>query len=114
MVGKPHPMIDGTMRKRRVLAECQDPKVAILYLDFILGYNASMDPVGELVDAIREAKRLVAQRGGSLTVVASVCGTDGDPQNIALQKQMLRDAGVIVYSSNAEASLACCRLLGKG
>jgi len=114
MVGKPHPMIDGTMRKRRILLESQDPAMAVLYLDFILGYNASLDPVGELVDAIREAKHLSNQRGGSLSVVASICGTEADPQDLALQEKMLREAGVLVYHSNAMASLACCRLLGKG
>ncbi len=62
-IGKPHPMIDGTLRKRRILAESRDPQVAVLYLDFILGYNASMDPIGELVDAMREAKRNSEQRG---------------------------------------------------
>ena len=48
-VGHPHPMIDGTVRGQRILAESRDPQVAILLLDFILGYNASMDPVGELL-----------------------------------------------------------------
>jgi succinyl-CoA synthetase alpha subunit len=114
MVGKPHPMIDGTMRRRRVLAESQDPQMAVLYLDFVLGYNASMDPVGELVDAIREAKRISQQRGGKLTVVASLCGTEADPQDLKLQENLLLEAGVLVYRSNARASAACCRLLGKG
>jgi succinyl-CoA synthetase alpha subunit len=114
MVGKPHPMIDGTMRRRRILLESQDPQVAILYLDFILGYNASMDPAGELVDAIREAKRLARKRGGSLSVVASICGTEFDPQGFTLQEKILREAGALVYHSNALASVACCRLLGKG
>lgn len=113
MVGKPHPMIDGTMRKRRILAESQDPQMAILFLDFILGFNASMDPVGELVDAIREAKRISRQRGGALTVLASICGTEDDPQDLKLQEMMLREAGVLVYRSNAQASAACCRLLEK-
>jgi FdrA protein len=111
MVGRPHPMIDGTMRKRRILAECQDPQIAVLYLDFILGYNASMDPVGELVDAIRSAKKIYRQRGGSLTVLASICGTDEDPQDLKLQEKILREAGVLVYRSNARAAAACCRLL---
>ena len=84
-VGKPHPMIDGTQRKQRILTEARDPQVAILLLDFILGYNASMDPVGELLDAIIEAKKIAQKRGGYLSVVASVCGTDGDPQDINLQ-----------------------------
>jgi FdrA protein len=95
MIGKPHPMIDGTMRRQRIIAESHDPEMAILYLDFILGYNASMDPVGELFDAIVEAKHVYKQRGGSLTVVASICGTEGDPQDISLQIKMLRDAGAL-------------------
>jgi len=113
-VGKPHPMIDGTLRKRRILAESRDPQVAVLYLDFILGYNASMDPVGELVDAIQEAKRISGQRGGALTVVASVCGTEADPQDLNLQIKMLHEAGVVVFRSNALASAVCCELLGQG
>ena len=112
MVGKPHPMIDGTMRRRRILAESRDPEMAVLYLDFILGYNASMDPVGELVDAIIEAKRIFGLRGGSLTVVASVCGTEDDPQDLDLEMKMLQEAGVLVFRSNALASIAICQLLG--
>ena len=88
--------------------------MAVLYLDFILGYNASMDPAGELVEAIREAKRLARQRGGALSVVASICGTESDPQDLRLQEAILREAGAIVYHSNAQASSACCRLLEKG
>jgi succinyl-CoA synthetase alpha subunit len=110
-VGRPHPMIDGTMRKQRILNECQDPSVAILLLDFILGYNASMDPVGELYDTIIEAKTIVRQEGGELTVVASICGTKEDPQELDLQEKLLRQAGVIVFQSNAKATLFCCELL---
>jgi FdrA protein len=114
MVGKPHPMIDGTMRRLRITAESHDPQVAILYLDFILGYNASMDPVGELIEAVDEAKQVYKQRGGSLTVIASICGTEGDPQDLAFQAKMLREAGALVYGSNARAITACRWLLGKG
>ena len=110
-VGKPHPMIDGTQRKQRILAESRDPQVAILLLDFILGYNASMDPVGELLDAIIEAKQIAQKRGGYLSVVASICGTDGDPQDLNLQTRLLREAGVIVFQSNARASAFCNELL---
>jgi FdrA protein len=114
MVGKPHPMIDGTMRRQRIITESHDSQMAVLYLDFILGYNVSMDPVGELLDAIEDAKRVYKQHGGSLTVLASICGTDGDPQELTFQVKMLRDAGVLVYDSNAQAMAACCWLLGKG
>lgn len=110
-VGRPHPMIDGLLRKQRILAEAQDPETAVLLLDFILGYNASMEPVAELLDAIRGAMQTVEDRGGKLTVVASMCGTDGDPQILDVQVNLLQDAGVLVFQSNAKATAFCCRLL---
>jgi len=110
-VGRPHPMIDSTMRKQRILAEGHDSQVAILLLDFILGYNASMDPVGELIEPITEAKLLAQKRGGALTVVASMCGTDDDPQDLSLQTRMVKESGVIVFPSNAKAARFCCDLI---
>lgn len=110
-LGKPHPMIDGTLRAQRILAEALDPQTAILFLDFILGYNASMDPVGELLEAIKEAKQVVEHRGGKLTVVASICGTNSDPQIKDMQIKLLEDAGVLVFQSNAKATSFCCSLL---
>lgn len=112
-LGKPHPMIDGALRKQRILSEARDPQTAILFLDFILGYNASMDPVGELIEAILEAKQIAQKRGGHLTLVASICGTDGDPQDLNLQIKLLKDAGVIVFHSNARAATYCAALLNK-
>ena len=113
-VGKPHPMIDGTMRKQRILVESRDSQLAVLLLDFILGYNASMDPVGDLLDALIEARHAVDQRGGALTVVASICGTESDPQDLTLQTTMLQEAGVFVFRSNAKAVSFCCELLKRG
>jgi hypothetical protein len=110
-VGRPHPMIDGTLRKQRILAESQDPETAVLLLDFILGYNASMEPVTELLEAISEAKRVIECRDEKLTVVGSVCGTDGDPQILDLQIKLLKEAGVFVFQSNAKATAFCCELL---
>ena len=111
MVGRPHPMIDGSQRALRILKEAQDPETGLLLLDFILGYNSSMDPVGELVDAIQKAKQIALNRGDELPVVASMCGTEGDPQDIALQTRMLKDCGVIVFKSNAQAAEYCAKLM---
>ena len=101
----PHPMIDATLRRERILAEAQDPQVSVLLLDFILGYNASPDPVGDLLETIAKAKFTASQRGGFLSVVASVCGTDGDPQNLQEQTRALEEAGVVVLPSSAQAAL---------
>jgi FdrA protein len=110
-LGRPHPMIDSTMRNQRILSEGQDSTVAVILLDFILGFNASKDPVGELLDSILVTKQTRKQQGGELTVVASICGTDNDPQDLNLQREMLENAGVIVFQSNARAALFCSELL---
>jgi FdrA protein len=113
MVGRPHPMINGSQRAQRIIKEAQDTEVAVLLLDFILGYNSSMDPVGELVESIQEAQRITKKRGDTLEIVASICGTDGDPQDLALQTRMLKDCGVVVFQSNAQATQYCANRLAR-
>jgi FdrA protein len=112
-VGKPHPMIDSRLRFDRILAESRDPQVGILLLDFVLGFNVSPDPAGELVPAIQEARSTVKNRGGSLSVVASICGTEGDPQNFPKQVKVLEEAGVIVFPSSAQAAQFCALLAAR-
>ena len=107
MVGRPHPMINGSQRALRIIKEAGDPDVGILLLDFLLGYNSSPDPVGELIESIEKARQISTQRGNPIEVVASVCGTDGDFQDIYQQKKMLTESGVKVFSSNAEATEYC-------
>jgi FdrA protein len=102
--GRPHPMIDSTLRRERLLAEAEDPEVAVLLLDFILGYNSSPDPVGDLADAIRAVKAKAAGRGGYLCVVANICGTGGDPQGLAEQTRLLEETGAVVQPSGARAA----------
>ena len=103
-VGTPHPMIDATQRAKRILAEAQDPQVAVLLLDFILGFNASPDPAGDLQGAIRSARQTAKTGGRHLTVVASVCGTAEDPQGLAGQIKILEEVRVHTFASNVEAS----------
>jgi FdrA protein len=109
--GRAHPMIDASLRRERILAEANDPSVAVLLLDFILGYNASTDPAGDLVNAIAEARARVHARGNSLPVVASVCGTEGDPQSLKRQIQLLEQTGVLVMTSSAQAAELAGRLV---
>jgi succinyl-CoA synthetase alpha subunit len=103
MVGRPHPMIDGSQRARRILQEARDPNVAIILLDFILGFNASKDPVGEIIDSIHEARHLSAKDGRVIEFVASICGTAEDAQDLAMQTVILEEAKVKVFASNATA-----------
>jgi hypothetical protein len=100
-VGRPHPMIDNELRIRRLLQEARDPEVAVIMLDCVIGYGAHPNPAAELAPAIRQAKQLAE---GELLVVASVTGTEGDPQRLSTQVAALQAAGVIVCNSNAAAA----------
>ena len=98
-LGRPHPMIDGRLRREWILRAAEDPTTAVILLDIILGYGAHADPAGELLPAIRQA-----QTGGRhIAVVVSVCGTEQDPQQRSVQIDALRTQGVIVMPSNAQA-----------
>ncbi|MEW6592891.1 MAG: acyl-CoA synthetase FdrA [Candidatus Hadarchaeota archaeon] len=101
--GVPHPMIDFRFRRERILRESKNPEVAVILLDVVLGIGANSDPAGELAGAVREAKEIAAKGGRYLSFVASVCGTNGDPQGYSAQKRKLEDAGVVVMPSNAQA-----------
>jgi succinyl-CoA synthetase alpha subunit len=101
--GRPHPMIDQTLRIERILQEAADPEVAVILLDVVLGYGAHPDPGPELAAAIERARTRTANAGRELVVVASVCGTAADPQDLAAQEAALRASGAVLADSNAQA-----------
>jgi FdrA protein len=103
-VGRPHPMIDNDLRIRRLLQEARDSRVAVIMLDVVLGYGAHPDPASELGNAVEEARRLAQGKKRELLVVASVTGTEDDPQCLSRTTTTLEQAGVIVCDSNSAAS----------
>jgi len=103
-VGRPHPMIDNDLRVRRLLQEAHDPQVAAIMLDVVLGYGAHPDPASELGNAVEEARRLRRGENRELLVVASVTGTQEDPQSLSRTTSTLERAGVIVCNSNSAAA----------
>ncbi|HEY5669291.1 MAG TPA: hypothetical protein VIS10_04785, partial [Anaerolineales bacterium] len=84
-------------------AEANDPQVAVILLDVVLGFGAHADPAAELAPAIAKAKAKVKEAGRYLEVVVVVSGTDEDPQDLDAQVQMLIDAGGVVETSNDKA-----------
>lgn len=100
-VGRPHPMIDYSLRNRRILEEAEDPETAVILLDVVLGYGSNPDPASELFDVIRAASKKV-------TVVCSITGTDRDPQNRGEVEKRLKKAGTLVMPTNA----AACKFAG--
>ncbi len=106
--GRPHPMIDGSIRVDRLRAEIADPTCGVLLLDVVLGHGAAADPASELGPAIAEAT------AAGVPVVVCLVGTKDDPQGLDAQASSLNRAGAWVYFSNAEAARTALDLLAKG
>jgi FdrA protein len=106
--GRPHPMIEPAVRDAPLAEALADTDVGVILLDVVLGYGAHPDPAGHLAQA------LAGRRDGAL-IVASVTGTDADPQPRTDQVRKLVEAGVMVADSNADAAaLAMAALAGAG
>jgi FdrA protein len=92
--GRPHPMIEPELRNDHVREALADPQVAAILVDLVIGYGAHADPAGVLLKSDLASK----------LVIASVTGTEQDPQGYSRQVAALREAGVVVAPSNAHAS----------
>ncbi len=112
--GKPHPMIDPSLRIERFLHEATDPSVGVIVMDFILGFGAHEDPVGVTLPAIREARELAAGQGRHLEILGYVLGTEGDAPSLNDQTQKLAAVGVTIASSCTNAGLLARGFVEKG
>lgn len=112
--GRPHPMIAPEVRLDRLLQEARDPEVAVIALDFIVGYGSHQDPVGVTLPAIEKAKALAAERGQHLEILGYVLGTDLDTDpTVADQVAKLEAAGVTVASSSTNLGLLAREFVAK-
>lgn len=107
--GMAHPMIDPRLRSERIKKEVADPQTAVVLLDCVLGYGSHDDPAGEIVKAINEANQSLS--GRDVAYVASVTGTESDPQVRSRQVAKLEAAGVVVLPNNAQAAQVAALLL---
>jgi len=112
-LGKPHPMIDPIARVERLPKEAEDDEVAIVLMDFVLGYGSNIDPAGEMLETIINAKKSMKNKNKYLCVIGYICGTDADPQNYKFQSEKLEKEGVILMPSNAQAVKLTSLILGK-
>jgi FdrA protein len=104
--GRPHPMLEPAAREAPLAQACADKTLGVVLLDVILGWGSHPDPAGAVVRAIGGRAR------EGPVIVASVTGTEADPQVRSVQIRKLIDADVIVAPSNAAAAaiaLACVR-----
>ena len=109
-VGRPHPMIDPTLRNEWIARAGCDPQVGILLLDLVLGRGAHDNPGESLATAVRQAQQHAMQDGRQLACLAYILGTASDPQDFKAQQALLEGAGVAVFTTHAEA-VRCAAML---
>ncbi|HJA70560.1 MAG TPA: acyl-CoA synthetase FdrA [Candidatus Lachnoclostridium stercoravium] len=110
--GKPHPMIDPEVRIRKIREYAADKDTGVILLDCVLGYGCHPDMAGCLAPVIRESMDKAKAEGRELYFVASVCGTDKDPQDYRQSVETLKASGAFVEESNAKAIRLALKLKG--
>ena len=98
--GRPHPMIDPTVRDQALTEALARRDLAVILLDVVIGFGAHRDPAGHLAGVLGTHARPVGP-----AVIASVTGTEADPQVRSAQAAKLEAAGVHVAPTNADAAI---------
>jgi FdrA protein len=93
--GRPHPMIEPELRNEHIRSALADPGIGVLLFDLVLGFGAHADPAAVLSEGLKGSRKIA---------IASVTGTEQDPQGFSRQAAALRAAGVHVAPSNAYAA----------
>jgi FdrA protein len=104
-VGRPHPMMAPELRMDRLVRELTDPEVAVVLLDLVIGYGSASGQAELVTKALQDAEEKSGGLSREKLVVASVCGTDLDSPSRTAQVEILRQGGVTVLGSNAQAAV---------
>src|SRR5215470_8816133 len=110
--GRPHPMIDPSVRRQFLIEAAGNPEVAVVLSDMMLGWGAHADPATALAAAWQEAQAVAHAAGRELVGIAHVCGAPDDPQVFEQQCQILREHGLLLADSNVQAVRLATAVLG--
>ena len=105
--GKPHPMIEPQLRSDWIEQAMAMSDTSVLLLDCVLGFGSHQDPAGVIVEALNRVQSASNSSDNNkypTAIIASVTGTEQDFQNKSRQIEKLKNAGVVVCRSNAEAT----------
>jgi FdrA protein len=105
--GRPHPMIDPTLRAEWIVRLGQLPSTAILLLDLVLGTGCHPNPAQIVADAVHQA----SAKNPGLVAIASITGTELDSQDLNRQQMTLQQAGIVLCPSNIDAANFAAGLL---
>lgn len=111
-VGKPHPMIEPSLRSERLIKEALDPTCAVIMADIETGYGAH-EKAGEILAADIRAARDACNKAGQTAPLffVNICGSYSDFQNYDEQRRILEQAGAFVFENNELSALAAVSLI---
>lgn len=110
--GRPHPMIDPHMRIEAMEHAMEDVNTGIILFDVVLGYGSHPNMAEALAPTILNLTEQAKRENRTIQFIATVCGTNQDPQNLREQTQILENLGVFVAESNAHAVISALQYLG--
>ena len=108
--GRPHPMIDPQTRTEFFRSHV-DEWTGVILVDVVLGFGSYQDPAGAVAASVREIRQRLSAQGKDVIVIASVCGTDLDSQDLNRSIAALEAENILVMPSNAQAVRLTDRVL---
>lgn len=105
--GRAHPVIDPLPYSLQIRKFFEEEDTGILLVDVILGPACHGNPAQYIADTVVALKK---ERNHDVLCIASVCGTEEDPQVLSRQIAILEQAGFIVMPTSAQAARFCVLL----
>lgn len=112
-VGRPHPMIEPSLRHDRLIQEALDSETAVVLVDIETGYGSNDNAASILADEVREARELLSAQNRFVAFFGTVCGSVDDYQGYDAQKQILEESGVVVFETNEQLARAAAAVLAE-
>ncbi|MDF7666933.1 acyl-CoA synthetase FdrA [Orbaceae bacterium ESL0727] len=109
-VGRPHPMIDPSIREQEIADLGNKSDIGVLLVDVVIGYGANANPVESIVAGVEKATKL-RSKDNPLITIATVTGSEQDPQCRSKQIELLKAAGIVVMDNLPEAILLTMKLI---
>jgi succinyl-CoA synthetase alpha subunit len=98
--GQPHPMIDYSLRIRRILEDIKRADTGVMILDLVIGFGSNLNPQAEFIPTIAEAKKLAPH----VPIICFITGTDSDPQKRQELIGLVKATGAELVHTNAQAA----------
>lgn len=111
--GRPHPMIDYTLRCEKLFEEAIKPATVVMLFDIVLGYGSNPDPAEEIMPAVKKIREFEKKKNIHVPLVCNLCGTAEDFQGYSVQKKKLEKAGILVFLTCAQASKFAVKMLSR-